>query len=98
MIPEREAVQAALDYMRSVYSQELQDLALEEIEQSDDGKCWLVTLGFWQPKPKTPLDKEIEKQRGLVLTLPAAEVMRVYKVVSVDAASGKPYSMKIREL
>lgn len=98
MVSAQEAVRSALEYLQGLYPHSLEGLDLEEVELADDKQSWLVTLGFWEHKPRSLLDKALtEKTVGLVLKVPSAEVTRVYKVVKVDAESGKAVSMKIRE-
>lgn len=98
MVNEQEAVKSALEYLQRVYPHPLEGLDLEEIELDEQQRWWFVTLGFWEHKPRSLLDKALaEKAVGLVLKVPSAEVTRVYKVVKVDAESGKAVSMKIRD-
>jgi len=98
MVNEQEAVKSALEYLQGLYPRSLEGLDLEEIELANDEQSWLVTLGFWEHKPRSLLDKALaESTVGLVLKVPSAEITRVYKVVKVDAHSGKAVSMKIRE-
>ncbi len=100
--PELIAVNAALNYARQLIPHDSDnEIELEEIERSKDGKFWLITIGYWQPKPKSLLDKELERMKsqssGIVLRLPSAEVIKVYKVIKVDAQSNRVISMKIRD-
>jgi hypothetical protein len=99
MVNEQQAIKSAMEYLVSVYAPyPLEGLALEEIEMDQSGQWWLVTLGFWEHKPRSLLDKALaEATVGVVLKVPSAEVSRVYKVVKVAAASGKAVSMKMRE-
>jgi hypothetical protein len=98
MLSDRQAVKTALDYLESLYSHPLEGLDLEEIQRSDDQKHWLVTLGYWEPKPRSPLDQELDKAGGrLVLRVPSAEVIRTYKLVTVNAETGEAVSVKMRE-
>jgi len=98
MVNEQEAVKSALEYLQGLYPHLLEGLDLEEIELDDCRRWWFVTLGFWEHRPRSLLDKALaERTVGLVLKVPSAEVTRVYKVVKVDAESGKAVSMKIRD-
>jgi len=60
------------------------EASLEEIEMSKDGRFWLVTLGYNEPRAKDP------RLPGF-LQVP----MRKLKVFKVDAATGRVLSMKI---
>ena len=47
MITIKDAVNAALRFARQLYDkEEMEELRVEEIESSEDGKKWLVTLGW----------------------------------------------------
>ena len=97
MVNEQEAVKSAMEYLQRLYPHPLEGLGLEEIELDDHQRWWLVTLCFWEHKPRSLLDKALaDATVGVVLKVPSAEVTRVYKVVKVDAEGGKAVSMKIR--
>lgn len=74
--------------------------AVEEVELTEDGKLWLITLGW--PVP-APLKKEREYVYPKYHPLRAQEDARVaplktrYKLFQVDARSGRVRAMKIRE-
>ena len=80
----RTAIERAKSYVKEVFS-DIKDLRLEEIERSSDRKHWLVTFSFSRP------DLTI---LGESFTNPH----RDYKTVTVDANTGEPISVKIREL
>ena len=47
MVDGKQAVVKAMEYVRGVYdAADVGDLMLEEVERSEDGKHWYVTLGF----------------------------------------------------
>lgn len=86
-IPVKQAVRAASDELRELYdSVTLADILLEEVELAEDGKFWLITLGFSRPVSHTenPL-----AQYG-------KEYKREFKQFKVDALTGEVQSMKIR--
>jgi hypothetical protein len=86
-IPAREAVRAASAYYRDITGS-TQPVTLEEIELTEDGRFWLVTLGMVVPALNTnPLAN---------LMIPQSEVS--YKVFRIDARTGKVKSMKLREI
>jgi hypothetical protein len=83
----RRATESAFEYFLSLFSNRLPRVSapsLEEIEMSKDGRFWLVTLGFNQPRPNNPRLPEF-------LQVP----LRTLKVFKVDAATGRVLSMKI---
>ena len=85
MIQVKEAVANAFNFLRDIYGGEsLHDIRLEEVEQSEDGKSWRITLSFL--RDLSPLATALGK------------FSREYKVFSVDAATGAVQSMKIRQL
>lgn len=87
----KEAVARATCEAVALFGREhLVDLTLEEVEMSEDGQFWLVTLGFYRPskEPATGLEA-LQQLRGVTHE-------RKYKLFKVSAATGKVSSMKIR--
>lgn len=95
----KEAVRIAVEYVRELYAPEqLDDLRLEEVELSDDGKHWFITLGFAAPELKRQ-QRQPEPPGGSVLSLLRPQTLeREYKVVKINARSGDVQSMKIRQV
>jgi len=90
IIDAREAAKLASVYFQSLLPQ-VSDFSLEEVELSEDGKFWLITLGF----------SVIEKRLGpttLAAALGSMSPRTKFKVFKVDAQTGKVLSMKIRAL
>ncbi len=83
-----EAARLAASYLRSLFP-ELSKYSLEEVELSEDGKYWLITLGIEVPKTK------VAPQFGDLLFGPPTTK---YKVFKVDVRTGKVLAMKIRSL
>ena len=89
----KQAVSASVQFVKNLYSDEVFGLQLEEVELSDDEQYWFVTVGFFREDPnKTMAINPVNPFRVV-----EDKAIRVYKVVKVDALSGKPLSMKIRE-
>jgi len=85
MVPVKEAVGYAVQFLRSIYEgQTLHDIRLEEVEISDDEKAWHITLSFLP----TAGDTSIEP-----FALPPT---RQYKLITVSTGTGAVRSMKIR--
>lgn len=86
----KRAVKSAREYIQHVYEGEnaLRGLMLEEVEISEDGQYWLITLGFDTDEPN-PRE---------YLTLAAPKYVRAYKIIQVRTDDGRAESMKIREL
>ncbi|MHB8519255.1 MAG: hypothetical protein ACYDH9_00735 [Limisphaerales bacterium] len=83
------AVKTALKFFNQSFgSVKLSDVQLEEIELSEDEGFWLITVGYDNPSAVDPF-------RGKMF-LPHQVPIRKYKVVSVDARTGRPVSIKIR--
>ena len=90
MIDVKQAVQSAEAYARELYrGDELRHLRLEEVERSDDGRSWYVTLGWVEPAVSS---------NALVIGGGFQKLPRVYKVFEVDAETGVVQSMKIRDV
>ncbi len=65
----------------------VKDPLLEEIELSDDGRLWLVTLSWVDP----------DRQNAFLVSLGPGAGKRTFKVFSVERETGEVLSMKIRE-
>jgi hypothetical protein len=93
----KDAVRVAVEYVKDLLApDQLSDVRLEEVELSDDGEYWFVTVGFSRP--------ELQRQRETALTgtailglLRPQALGREYKVVKIHAGSGDVQSMKIRQ-
>jgi hypothetical protein len=83
------AVQAAREFAKSLLGS-VQGLRLEAVERTEDGKWWLVTLGFYRPFGKARRSKMDD-----LLVLEDLELERVYKVFKVDASSGEVLGMQM---
>jgi hypothetical protein len=91
----KQAAKMAIDFVEGFYNelgQLILDVLLEEIELSDDGNAWLITVGFSRT---SQLNATIAPQPAAGL-IPRFERTRQYKVVSVDRTTGEIQSMKIR--
>jgi hypothetical protein len=81
----KHAVQLAEQFVRDLYaSGDIKGLRLEEVEMTEDEKGWLVTLSFLDP-PSNNISAFIQGNES-----------RQYKIVKIDARTGKCLSMKIR--
>lgn len=86
MLDVKEATQRASEYFGRLYADQgslFTNVQLEEVELTDDGQYWLITLSY---SPTTSL--------GTILGNP----VRKYKVFKIDAGTGDVKSMKIRNL
>jgi hypothetical protein len=93
-IPVKTAVSSAIQFIRELYEDEqIKDVLLEEVEFSELADQWLITIGFTKYKIQ-----EYSLPAVTDLILPDRETVRKYKTVHIDAQSGKPISMKIREI
>lgn len=84
----QEAVSKAVNGLKIAFiDEEFHDLKLEEVERSDGGEAWYITLGFDREVALSPsfADKINRKWR------------RVYKVVKINSETGETESIKIRE-
>ena len=81
----RAAVSAATEFASKLFSAQ-QRASLEEVEKTEDGKFWLVTLGFEH------LQTKLDKSLASILNPPRQR----FKVFKVDAKTGRVVSMKMR--
>lgn len=83
MIEVKQAAEAAFAYFTELFKGGYYNLALEEVELSNDEKYWFITLGY--NPPATGFTQ-----------ITGAGIKREYKQFKIDAATGKVISMKIR--
>ena len=81
----KRAAKAASDYFSKLFPT-VNQFSLEEVELSEDGNCWLITLGF-----------DTRSSTSNVVDVFGPPKTR-YKVFKVDARTGEVLSMKIRSL
>ena len=81
----KKAVELAKGYLSDVLEVPVHLMLLEEVELSEDQQSWLITLSFPDPSPSPN-------------PLVAALREREYKVVRLQADTGKLVSIKIRRL
>jgi len=89
------AVKAAFNFFAKSFAHETtNNLQLEEVELSDDGHFWLITLGYDDPAvtAKNSLSDLIIQGAAALRPRP----LRKYKVVRVDSETGKAVAVKIR--
>ena len=85
LLDARQATESAFKCFRSLFPKlAVSQVTLEEVEASEDGKYWMVTLGFNQSRSSDPLLPDF-------LRVP----MRKLKVFKVNATTGRVLSMKI---
>lgn len=97
MIDMKQAVARAKAFIKDMYADEgVCDVGLEEVSRSEDGRQWLITIGFntkQKPKSRSPLTEMLSTG-----VLGKIDLERQFKVVHVDARTGRVPTMKIREL
>ena len=92
MINVQHAVRVAVDYCGQLFGNITNRLQLEEVELSDDEKHWFVTVGY--DEPGTP---QSEVMLRVHQGLEPRGTERKYKVVDVDAETGKVKAVKMRQ-
>jgi hypothetical protein len=88
------AAQIAADYFYQLYPQFQRPAAnvmLEEVEEIDDGANWLITIGY-------DLERRGSTSLAGALAFGQPPFSRQYKVIKIDAKTGRVVSMKIRSL
>lgn len=89
----RAAVAAAKEFAGKLFaSEKIAHLGLEEIELTEDGNWWLVTLGFSRPWAKRTTTRQA------LFGAPVAETReekREYKVFRVDSRTGDVAAIKM---
>ena len=95
-IAPRDAIAKALAAAREYYAdQDARDIALEEVQVSDDGRQWLITVGLSIPVSEPENIYSVLLGLGKDLSkLP--KYHRIYKVFAINRLDGTVVSMKIR--
>ena len=84
----RDAVEIAIRAFYEFYPDLVSaDVRLEELEKTEDGKAWIVTLGYDAKRKLSPHQKAFQ-----------TEEYRAYKTFQIDKATGAVLSMKIRSI
>lgn len=93
MIDVKNAVQTAYNYMRDIYPEPPNGLRLEEVELSEDGGEWLITMGYNEevPPPTPRNSAQMLEQLGRQGT-----INRTYKRLIIDGETGEVKAMRIR--
>lgn len=86
-IDAKRAVEIAVRYFSGFFPR-VGGVMLEEIEEEEDGRCRLITLGY-DLKTKPPY------ARGLDLR--SYSISREYKTLRIDSTTGKVCSMRMRK-
>ena len=93
----REAVRRAKKFAPTLFkSEKLSKLGLEAVERSEDGRYWLVTLGFVRPHLKKK-NRKARSRSPLDRVFPQSEPQqeREYKIMQVNAQSGEVVGVQI---
>jgi len=103
MIDVKQSATVAAEYLKELMPA-ASDIALEEVELSDDDRLWRITLSA--SVPVTGLSKTLNAGMQSVLSpgssgSPLSELFRqdqrrVYKILEINAETGAVRSMKIR--
>ncbi|MEL6460846.1 MAG: hypothetical protein AAFQ91_21735 [Cyanobacteria bacterium J06621_15] len=99
-------VVAYIDSVKDTLGKNVENLLLEETELSEDGKFWLITIGFdrevdpnkeriYYSNPSMINDLGLNRVGDLLPKSKRVIIERVYKVVKVDSQTGKILSMKM---
>jgi hypothetical protein len=99
MVTVKQAVNAAAAAVKEFYSDtEVRGIELEEAELAEDGKFWLITLGFYVPnaEPVAASPNEALVKSMTQFFQPKREYEHKFKVFQISVDSGTVMSMKIR--
>ena len=88
----KQAVRKAAAYFLQLYPHfKDANVMLEEVEESEDGAYWLITIGYDMKQAKSALAPNLPNIFG-------PQTVRQYKVVKIEAKTGRVVSMKMRPL
>lgn len=85
MIDLKTAAAIAINFVQDIYPKNT-DFQVEEIETTEDGKYWLLTVGMYDLT-------EVTNPLGALISKP-----RKYKAVQINKETGNIQSMKIRKV
>lgn len=85
MLDVKQASKLATEYFATLYENKYHNLNLEEVEISEDGKYWYITLGY-------------DIDRPFSVALPFTKTGREFKRFKIDIETGKVLSMQIRKI
>lgn len=92
IIDVKEATHIAIETAKKIFEgQQLLDLALEEVELTEDERYWLITLGF-------SLETTVQAGTSIFGASIIPEYTRKYKLFKIDTKTGEVHSMKIRAI
>lgn len=83
MIDVKEASRTAYEHFSELYQGKYDNLSLEEVELSEDGKHWEVILGY-----------SVQGQHSMT----SGSKSREFKKLEIDAETGQFVSMRIHNL
>lgn len=90
MLDVKSAVESAMKFFDEMYpGNQFKDILLEEVELSEDGNYWNVTIGFSRHTSES--NNSFAK-----ITQAISDYIRVNKVFKVDTSDGSVKSMKSR--
>jgi hypothetical protein len=89
MLDVKQAAQKASEYFNALYAEHsLSTVQLEEVELTEDGEYWLITLSYPTSRDTASGLTELFGRTG----------PKEYKVFKIDAKTGEVKSMKIRKV
>jgi hypothetical protein len=92
MIDVKDAVKIAYQHFEQLFADVKPDeVALEEVEITEDDKYWNITLGY-----NDPFEKDRQNEANPLSRLIGPARNRHYKLFRIDASDGRVLSMKIR--
>ena len=97
-IPVKQAIKTAIQFVKTTYDETgtlIADLALEEVQPTDDGELWHITVGFFRSR-----DPQIDLTFSTIPNPLSSrfDKTRQYKVVQVNRRTGEVRAMTIREI
>ena len=99
MIDVKEAVTVAFNFFNSLYNNDrrVSNLHLEEVELSEDGKYWLITLSYLHEQPHLSTINPLSTINSPWQN-PPRQTNKEYKLFRINAETGEPKAMKIRQV
>jgi hypothetical protein len=96
----KQAARLSLEYFNELFPNAVaSNVALEEVEFLEDDNCWLITLGFDEPKKISGIHLSgIQMSKSITDLFGPASPARKFKIFKVNAKTGRVLSMRIRKI
>jgi len=91
----KDAIRIAREALTDIEENRMYNLRLEEVRYDDDHSEWLVTFGYDVAVEELPDPRPSHNALGALFAEPRS--VRVYRVIALDAFTGRFKELRMRE-